>query len=181
MRDLPNACETISLRDMMFGNQKVNLARKKTDLGLSKPSKGFSKGYSKGFARGNSQDFARRNSALSNTARSKAKTKTKTTQDVCSGSFYWLRRGVLVHMKRVENLLKVQWQVLVGIEGLSRCSSYLEVIVDEFSLGNLIFGYKFMELRYLFSIAHVSSLSLVHIQKSTPMKRQKKQRLCYSP
>lgn len=29
MRALPNACETISLRDMMFGNQKVNLARKK--------------------------------------------------------------------------------------------------------------------------------------------------------
>ena len=25
---------------------------------------------------------------------------------------------------------------------LSRCSSYLEVIVDEFSLGNLVFGYK---------------------------------------
>ena len=32
MRDLPNACETISLRDMMFGNQKVNLARKKKCL-----------------------------------------------------------------------------------------------------------------------------------------------------
>ena len=33
------------------------------------------------------------------------------------GSFYRLRRGVMVHMRRGESTLKVQWRDLVGIEG----------------------------------------------------------------
>ena len=32
-------------------------------------------------------------------------------------SFYRLRRGVMVRMRRGESILKVQWLVLVGIEG----------------------------------------------------------------
>ncbi|KAF3571157.1 hypothetical protein F2Q69_00062256 [Brassica cretica] len=33
------------------------------------------------------------------------------------GSFYRLRRGVMVRMRRGESTLKVQWRDLVGIEG----------------------------------------------------------------
>ncbi|WZZ68093.1 hypothetical protein YC2023_079463 [Brassica napus] len=43
-----------------------------------------------------------------------------------------LCRGVMVHMRRVESTLKIQWRDLVGIEGLSRCSSHIVLMVDEF-------------------------------------------------
>ncbi|KAL0713140.1 hypothetical protein Bca4012_020118 [Brassica carinata] len=60
----------------------------------------------------------------------------------CSGSFYRLFCGVMVRMRRVESPLKVQWRVLVWIEGLSRYSSQFVFIVDEFSLGKLVFDFR---------------------------------------
>ncbi|KAF2550212.1 hypothetical protein F2Q68_00033360 [Brassica cretica] len=54
------------------------------------------------------------------------------------GKLYRLRRGVMVRMRRVESTLKVQWRDLVGIEGLSRCSSHIVLMVDEFYFGKLV-------------------------------------------
>ncbi|KAH0880711.1 hypothetical protein HID58_068105, partial [Brassica napus] len=62
------------------------------------------------------------------------------------GSFYRLRRGVMVRMRRGESILKVQWRfkclVMFVCVYLSRCSFQLVLIVDEFYFGMLVFERK---------------------------------------
>ncbi|KAF3605022.1 hypothetical protein DY000_02050459 [Brassica cretica] len=76
------------------------------------------------------------------------------------GSFYRLRRGVMVRMRRGESILKVQWLVLVGIEGLSRYSIQLVLIVGEFYFGMLVFERKVENSFPEFRVIHVTSLTL---------------------
>ncbi|KAF3598777.1 hypothetical protein F2Q69_00036790 [Brassica cretica] len=74
------------------------------------------------------------------------------------GSFCRLHRGVMVRMRRVENPLKVQWIDLVGIESQSLCSSQIVLIVDELSLGMIVFECK---VEHSFpEVVHVTSLAL---------------------